>query len=75
MLGELADVGWGASDGFPGLVAIGSGQRVTGQLLEASSLDWARLDAFEGTDYVRQTAEVTLVDGSVVSAEVYVIAG
>lgn len=56
-------------DGYPALVS--GALAVEGELYEVTSEHLARLDAFEGSGYVR--GEVTLADGS--AALAYVFAG
>ena len=73
VLGELADAGWGASLGYPGLVSVGSGSVVRGSVLSAEALPWEQLDEFEGAEYRRTMVEVTLDDRSRVRAAVYVL--
>ncbi len=58
---------------YPGMQACVGG-RVQGMLyrsVDPAALE--RLDAFEGEQYRRETVEVTLADGSTVSADTYVI--
>jgi len=73
--GRLADQGWGASLGYPGLVLDPSGPPVEVDIFESPDLPahWSRLDAFEGTGYRRVIAEVSTTDGDI-AAWVYVIA-
>lgn len=57
---------------YPGVVAR-SDVRVDGVLyLDVSDDDVARLDAFEGDDYLRGRVEIACSDGTVRPAEVYV---
>ena len=78
--GHLADRGWGAGLGYPGItlemLESPGAYVVAGCLLVSDALDahWDRLDAFEGDEYRRVTAAVTLADGQIVEAEVYVLA-
>ena len=73
--GCLAESGWGAPLGFPGLVLDAAGAPVKVHLFESSDLPdhWDRLDAFEGTDYRRVVTRVRTTEGEV-PAWIYVIA-
>ncbi len=73
--GRLVESGWGASIGYPGLVVDAAGDEVRGHLLTSTSLaaHWARLDEFEGEEYVRVMSTVTLGDGERVPCHVYVL--
>jgi gamma-glutamylcyclotransferase (GGCT)/AIG2-like uncharacterized protein YtfP len=56
---------------YPGMIAI-SGQSVEGVLyFDVDSDDLKALDAFEGSDYVRENVNVRLPDGSVLTAATY----
>ncbi|MGV1034660.1 MAG: gamma-glutamylcyclotransferase family protein [Microbacteriaceae bacterium] len=72
--GTLAEAGWGAALGFPGITLDTSDNWVEVDLLESDALDahWARLDAFEGPGYRRVPCEVVTDDG-VVTAQIYEI--
>jgi len=74
--GHLEDRGWGARIGFPALRLDATGREVAVQVFTSDDLPaaWPRLDAFEGADYRRVVAAVTLDDGSFVAANVYVLA-
>ena len=74
--GHLADRGWGAGLGYPGITLDDDGPDVAGFVLVSDALDahWDRLDAFEGNESRRVTSTVTLADGQIVEAEVYVLA-
>ncbi len=73
--GRLREAGWGAVLGYPALTLDPEGERVHGRVLASSGLAsrWSDLDAFEGAEYERVTAEVTLDDGSRLRAWVYVL--
>ena len=73
--GRLVDAGWGASMGYPGIVIDESGDDVQGQVLASTELNaiWPELDAFEGEEYERVTATVTLGTGERVEASVYAL--
>ena len=73
--GRLDETGWAALLGYPGLVLDAAGPPVGVHLFESSDLPdhWARLDAFEGTDYRRVVTRVRTTDGDV-PAWIYVIA-
>lgn len=73
--GALAQEGWGASLGFPGLVWSKDGPRNAVQLLEADTLPghWPVLDEFEGVGYVRSLVPIT--NGSeVLVGNIYLLA-
>lgn len=55
VLGQLADRGWGAALGYPGLILKDNGDAIAVQVLESHDLtaNWERLDAFEGAGYRR----------------------
>ena len=73
--GHLRESGWGAELGYPGLVLDEGGAEVAGSVLFSPALaaSWERLDAFEGSEYVRRQARVTLGGGGSVRANVYVL--
>jgi gamma-glutamylcyclotransferase (GGCT)/AIG2-like uncharacterized protein YtfP len=73
--GDLYEKGWGAEQGFPGLVLNPTGARVAVDLFSSNDLPehWRRLDAFEGEGYRRVVTEVSTADG-VVDACIYVLA-
>jgi gamma-glutamylcyclotransferase (GGCT)/AIG2-like uncharacterized protein YtfP len=73
--GRLADVGWAAALGYPGLVLDPLGPLVEVHLLESAELPdhWPRLDEFEGTGYRRVVTQVRTADGEL-DAWIYVIA-
>ena len=54
-------------------MSVGAGDAVAGYVLSADALPWGRLDEFEGPEYRRLIAEVTLDDGSVVEGAVYLL--
>ena len=72
--GRLADAGWGAALGYPGLVLDPLGPMVEVYLFESVELPehWPRLDAFEGTGYRRVVTQVRTADGEL-DAWIYVI--
>ena len=73
--GDLYDSGWGAAEGFPGLVLNPSGKSVEVDLFLSNDLPahWDRLDAFEGEGYRRVVTAVATADG-LVEASIYVLA-
>lgn len=73
--GILYAAGWGADIGYPGLMLNSEGDDVQGQVFISSSLSahWNELDEFEGEEYKRVLADITLSSGERVSAYVYVI--
>ena len=70
--GQLLNEGWGAGLGFPAFVPDGTGE-VAGWIFSSAVLSnhWPRLDAFEGSDYCRQTVRATLEGGESLDAFVY----
>ncbi|MEL6223067.1 MAG: gamma-glutamylcyclotransferase [Cyanobacteria bacterium J06626_14] len=73
--GNLVEAGWGAQMGYPGLVIDADGNDVHGHVFTSSRLSakWVDLDEFEGEQYERVTASVTLLSGKHVQAYVYVL--
>ncbi len=73
--GNLIEAGWGAGIGYPGLVIDANGNDVHGHVFASSNLraKWAELDEFEGKEYERIVASVTLLSGEQVEAYVYVL--
>ncbi len=73
--GDLYEDGWGAAQGYPGLVLNPAGKPVAVDLFVSHDLPdhWDRLDAFEGDGYRRVVTEVSTPDG-VVDACIYVLA-
>lgn len=73
--GCLIQAGWGADMGFPGLVISQDGEEIQGHVFASNNLErhWAALDEFEGVEYQRVLATVTLVSGSQIEAYVYVL--
>lgn len=71
--GNLIEAGWGASMGYPGLVIDEHGNDIQGHVFASSNLStqWAYLDEFEGKEYERIVAAVTLLNGEQVQAHVY----
>jgi gamma-glutamylcyclotransferase (GGCT)/AIG2-like uncharacterized protein YtfP len=63
--GRLFEAGWGAAQGYPGLVLDPLGPVVEVHLFVSTDLPdhWPRLDAFEGTGYRRVVTQVTMADG------------
>ncbi len=75
--GKLLQEGWGAAEGYPGIVLDESGSEVNGFLLTSAALSehWVRLDMFEGDGYERVLTTAKLRDGSVVKAHIYELKG
>ena len=73
--GRLVKAGWGAEMGFPGLVITEDGEDIQGHVFSSGNLaaHWHALDAFEGAEYQRVLATVTLEDGSRIEAYVYAL--
>lgn len=63
--GQRFDEGWGAAQGYPGLVLDPDGAEVAVQIFSSDDLPdhWARLDDFEGEGYRRVVARVSTADG------------
>lgn len=72
--GRLVESGWGAELGYPGLVLDPAGSSIDVHLLTSKDLvaHWERLDAFEGSGYLRVSVDVETPIGSVL-ASIYVI--
>ncbi|MEM9266535.1 MAG: gamma-glutamylcyclotransferase family protein [Cyanobacteria bacterium P01_F01_bin.13] len=73
--GKLIEAGWGATMGYPGLVLDETGNDVHGHVFASSNLShqWDYLDEFEGEEYTRVLASVTLLCGEQVQTYVYVL--
>ncbi len=71
--GHLLQAGWGAQQGYPGVVIDPAGETVEGFILSSDALEgeWKRLDEFEGDQYERTATQAQLEDGQVVEAYVY----
>ena len=72
--GWLAESGWGAAQGYPGLRPDPAGPEVAVQVFASDDLPahWARLDAFEGHEYERVVVEVATADGPL-AAQIYAL--
>lgn len=73
--GKLIESGWGASMGYPGLIIDEGGSDIQGYLFSSENLSrqWTLLDEFEGEEYERILAPVTLLSGEPMQAYVYVL--
>ncbi len=73
--GQLFEAGWGTDLSYPGLKLTESGTPINGHLLSSPDLRdfWAEVDAFEGEQYQRVLANVTLSTGELIEAHVYAI--
>jgi gamma-glutamylcyclotransferase (GGCT)/AIG2-like uncharacterized protein YtfP len=73
--GRLLQEGWGAAQGFPGLVLDPDGPELDVDLLRSDDLpsQWSRLDAFEGEGYRRVVTRVVTAAGEI-DACIYVLA-
>ena len=71
--GRLLQAGWGAEQGYPGIVIDAAAAMVEGFVLSAEGLqhEWPRLDAFEGEQYQRVVTQALLADGQLVDVYVY----
>lgn len=74
MRGRLVEVGWGAAQGYPGLILESAGEIVDVALFESADLPdhWDRLDAFEGSGYRRVVTQVSTDSGDV-EASIYIV--
>ncbi|MDJ0614701.1 MAG: gamma-glutamylcyclotransferase family protein [Rhizobiaceae bacterium] len=63
--GDLLKEGWGADHGCPGCLINPNGERIDVFIFESADLPrhWARLDAFEGTEYSRIETMAETKDG------------
>jgi gamma-glutamylcyclotransferase (GGCT)/AIG2-like uncharacterized protein YtfP len=73
--GHLHERGWGAHDGYPGIVMDDSGLKVEVHVFASRDLPahWQRLDDFEGSGYRRVPVSVSGETGEV-AAYVYALA-
>ena len=73
--GFLHEEGWGAAQGFPGIILDSAGPEVAVDLLESEDLDahFDRLDEFEGPGYQRVLTDMRTSAG-VVRAYIYALA-
>jgi len=73
--GLLYEEGWGAEQGYPGLILDPDGPTVAVQLLDSPDLpeQWIRLDEFEGSGYRRTVTTVSTAEGDL-PASIYVLA-
>lgn len=71
--GSLEPLGWGADMGYPALRWSPDGAPVAVQMFVSDELPkhWARLDDFEGEQYLRILVPVRLADGGVAVANLY----
>lgn len=71
------ETGWGAAMGYPAFRLDAAGDEVPGFVFSSNELadHWEMCHDFEGHEYRRVVAEVTLDDGDTVSAHLYVISG
>lgn len=73
--GRLRAEGWGAAQGFPGMVPDENGQIIEGLIFASDELaaHWSRLDEFEGPGYQRVPIRATLADATTVEAQIYAL--
>ena len=74
--GHLEARGWGAAQGYPGIVAMDeAGDEIRGYLFTSDRLatHWQQLDKFEGDGYRRVLATVWLDIDQTVEAYVYLL--
>jgi gamma-glutamylcyclotransferase (GGCT)/AIG2-like uncharacterized protein YtfP len=72
--GSLAEAGWGATLGYPGLILDADGPSIEVHVFESGALPhhWDRLDAFEGSGYRRVAIDVSTAEG-LLPAPIYVL--
>lgn len=72
--GYVFDLTWGPAEGYPGFIPAADGNRVAVWVLRSDQLPkrWRQIDDFEGDGYVRQPIDVTLDDGEIIDAQIYV---
>ncbi|MEM1420992.1 MAG: gamma-glutamylcyclotransferase [Pseudomonadota bacterium] len=65
--GDLAEEGWGAAHGCPGIYLNPEGPEIAVHIFESADLPahWDRLDAFEGDGYRRVTTPARTPEGDV----------
>ena len=75
VVGFLWEKGWGADQGYPGLVLDDKGESVSGYVFTSNDLsaNWEALDEFEGIEYERCLAPVMLDSGETVMAHIYTL--
>lgn len=68
-------MGWGKTQGYPGVVLDPGGESIAGWLLTSSQLHrhWPRLDRFEGSRYRRQIVRVRTATGKQLRAYIYCV--
>ena len=68
------DVTWGPAEGYEGFLPDESGNDVAVMVLESDHLDknFRSVDDFQGEGFVRQIVPVTLADGTIIHAWIYV---
>src|SRR5215475_4089471 len=68
--GVMQPTGWGAGMGYPALTLDDHGSDVRGFVFSSERLGkfWKKLDEFEGDEYERVLATVTLDDGESIDA-------
>lgn len=73
--GILASRGWGAAEGYPGLILDENGPEVPGFVFNSEQLaqHWERFDEFEGDDYERVVTVAKLDDERTIETYVYVL--
>ena len=73
--GKRVVKGWGAAQGYPGLILDPKGEIIEVDLFLSEELPehWDRLDTFEGDEYRRVLTDVSTPEGTV-EAYIYVIA-
>ena len=71
--GTLYEEGWGAAQGYPGIILDDSQSQVDGLLFASKMLSqhWQRLDDFEGEGYRRVKTEAVTKEGKTVQAHIY----
>ena len=75
VFGELVNVGWGTTLGYPAFRWDPKGKQIEVRLLVSSSLSayWRELDRFEGSEYVRILVPVYHESGLLGVANIYAL--
>lgn len=73
--GWLSPVGWGFTEGFPGMKWDPKGKEISVQVFDSAELPglWPRLDRFEGPEYLRILLPVSDGGGGFTVANLYAV--
>lgn len=71
--GHLKQQGWGANQGYPGLLLDENSEKIQGFVFSSENLkcNWSMLDDFEGEEYKRVLTKVSLADDNKIDAYIY----